>query len=172
MRSMFFSNAKAKKNGVYRVLAFDNAAGSDGPRVDLTADFLRRGSLTVDEVFVPFEDWRVEVRYAIDGARFRAVTYNADVPAPSLAVLRRSPSILGSREYPLAATLGATPDDPDGIDATAHVQKFAGPARDWHGNKPKMRHLFVGDDPETKAIWYPYLHVRTMSGLRSYRIAD
>lgn len=168
-----FSNTKAKKKGVYRVLAFDNDGDSDGPRADLTADFLKRGSLTADEVrvLVPFKDWRVEVRYAIDGARYRAVTYNADVPAPSL-VLRRSPSILGSREYPLAATLGATVDDPDGIDATAHVQKFAGPARDWHHSRPKMKHLFVGDDPETKAIWYPYLHVRTMSGLRSYRIVD
>ena len=170
---MFFSTKKQKRDGAYKVLAFDNGADSDAPRIDLTVEFLKRGSLTADEVrvLVPFKDWRVEVRYAIADAPYRAVTYNADVPAPSL-VLRRSPSILGSREYPLAATLGATVDDPDGIDATAHVQKFAGPGRDWHRSRPKMRHMFVGDDPETKAIWYPYLHVRTMSGLRSYRIAD
>lgn len=167
----FFGSGGRKKNGTYKVLAFDN--GDVDSRIDLTAEFLKRGSLTADEVrvLVPFRDWRVEVRYAIDGARYRAVTYNADVPAPSL-VIRRSPSILASREYPLAATLGVGPDDDQSIDATAHVQKFAGPGRDWHHNKPKMKHLFVGDDPETKAIWYPYLHVRTMSGLQSYRIVD
>ena len=164
---------KKKFQGVYKVLAFDND-NTEAERIDLTDEFLKRGALTVDEIRIvtPFRDWRVEVRYAIGGATFRVVTYNADVESPSL-VLEKT-SMVRALRYPLSATL-STADDVDGskhgIDATAHVQKFAGPMRDWHGGRTmKMKHMFVGDDPETKALWYPYLHMRTMEGLRSYHI--
>jgi hypothetical protein len=168
---------KKKFQGVYKVLAFDND-DAEAERVDLTDEFLKRGALTVDElrILTPFRDWRVEVRYAIDGETFRVVTYNADVESPPPIPKKNvaPPSMVRALRYPLSATL-STADDVDGsrhgIDATAHVQKFAGPMRDWHGGRSlKMKHMFVGDDPETKALWYPYLHMRTMEGLRSYRI--
>lgn len=127
-------------------------------------------------------DWRVEVRYHVpsEKKKYRAVFYNEDVimPVYSPEELAESPPPRFSKHYPLSACIGRERDvhGKEGANVTEHVQKYCGPKRNWYLDKDMaivehMDHMFVSDDPITMKNHYPYLHIRTLSGMTSHRIA-
>lgn len=167
----------------YKVLLIDNHRRDRVENITAAMRAAPDGVLTkaeVDALRPRTKDWRVEVRYVLDGKKYRAVYYNEDVIVPvySPEELSESPTPRFSKHYPLSACIGREHDvhGKEGADVTEHVQKYCGPKRNWYLDKDMcivehMDHMFISDDPITMKNHYPYLHIRTLGGTTSHRIA-
>lgn len=166
---------------VYKVYVLNNSKRDGGCRMDITSKFDFSNAVPASDIgaLCGWDDWRTEVRYVQGGGKYRVVFYNEDVQVPVYADADVGKNTL-FETYPISATASVL-KDPGGLKATAvdvtkHVQKYAGPRRNWYADSPKVTrrveaaHMFFGDDRRTMEKWYPYLHTRTMKTLTSHPI--
>lgn len=174
-------SSKSRSFKVYRVFVLNNTIRSD--RLDITSKFDFSNIVPASDIgaLCGWDDWRTEVRYVQGGEKYRVVFYNQDVDVPvytdvDVGIGRKAVF----ETYPISATASFL-KDPGGLKATAvdvtkHVQKYAGPRRNWYADSPKVAkrveaaHMFFGDDRRTMKNWYPFLHTRTMKTLTSHPI--
>ena len=99
---------------------------------------------------------RLEVRYTMAGCKYRMVLRPGDV-----CVFPPPPRRATSMGFPLAV-LTAMLEDHDGttdVDVTTRVLKYAGPNRDFHGTRVRVRDLFPFDDHDDAFLRTPFLKV-------------
>jgi hypothetical protein len=125
------------------------------------------------------DSWRLEVRYTQAGAKYRALFYDEDVvfPVYSEEEVETPLSLLQMKTYPLIATISSREDTDgvDGVNVTRRLHKYCGPRKNWYadrGLRLRLQDMFPFDDPETfqDSSLYPYLHIRTIFGVKSYKI--
>jgi hypothetical protein len=171
---------------VYKVYVLNNSSRNE--RLDITSkfDFGHEHDVSVDRsdigALCGWDDWRTEVRYVQGGQKYRVVFYNEDVVVPVYTdadLEKKKSSVLETFDaFPLSANASVLKDTEGlkatAVDVTKHVQKYAGPRRNWYRDRVSKRveteHMFFGDDRRTVARWYPYLHMRTMKTLTSHPI--
>lgn len=176
--------SKPRPFHVYRVYVLNNSDRNQ--RLDVTSTFDFNAPVLASDIgaLCGWEDWRTEVRYVQCREKYRVVFYNSDVDVPVYTddeLKNEKISFFKTMEsYPVSAT-ASTEKDVQGkkntaVDVTKHVQKYAGPKRNWYADSPKVtkrverEHMFFGDDTRTMKTWYPYLHMRTMKTLTSHPI--
>lgn len=100
--------------------------------------------LHLDEYEESERGWRVEIRYKIDGSKFRAIARPGE-PFPTIVEDAKfsAPRVL--KVYLEHAESG------DKVDITKRYLKFAGPSGDWHGSSVKVYDLFPNNDNESCA---------------------
>jgi hypothetical protein len=176
--------SKPRPFHVYRVYVLDNSNWTQ--RLDITSTFDFEHVVPASDIgaLCGWDDWRIEVRYIQGGEKYRVVFYNTDVVVPLYTdeeLANKKTSVFETlKSYPVSAT-ASTSKDVEGkkstaVDVTKHVQKYAGPRRNWYADRPQVTkrveydHMFFGDDRRTMKMWYPCLHMRTMKTLTSHPI--
>lgn len=124
-----------------------------------------------------WDDWRVEVRYTQVGAKYRVLYYNEDIVLPPYTPeeINESMTLSDMRNFPLSAVISTQHDvdGNEGANVTHRLFKYCGPRKNWYADKGfrlRLADMFPFDDHETNKAFYPYLHVRTIFGVKSYKI--
>jgi hypothetical protein len=101
---------------------------------------VREWAFATEDESAEFETWRLEIRYKLRGAKYRAVARPGE-PFPKIRkdVAPVAPKIL--KAY-------LERSDGTKIDITPRYLKFMGPLGDWHGGCVTLFDLFPNDDNE------------------------